>query len=315
MVRPMNDLHRSWLRILRLLRQSWPRTIRLLGSIWAVIWRTLVKYTETDGEQRAASFAYYAFFSLFPLIVLLITIGHSFHYSASRVMEFVTKYVPVEAGREDMVRITITDFVPHNKVGGLALLILAWSSLRFFQALVRGVNKAWGTKEYSWWRLPIQNLMVVGIVAGALILGLFVPAVINVVEYYYWQQSWTVGLDFAVATRIFQFCRFIVPPLILFYGFSIFYRVAPQRRTRFREVWFAALLVTFGLQGLQKLFVLYTTNITDFNRIYGALGSAMAMLLWIYLSGSLIIIGGCLSAAQWEIDHRITDQSERSTRR
>jgi uncharacterized BrkB/YihY/UPF0761 family membrane protein len=71
-------------------------------------------------------------------------------------------------------------------------------------------------------------------------------------------------------------------------------------------------MVTFGLQGLQKLFLLYTRNITDFNRLYGTLGSVVAVLLWIYLSGSLIILGGCLSAAQWEVERHLTDQAEKS---
>jgi uncharacterized BrkB/YihY/UPF0761 family membrane protein len=42
---------------------------RFFRRVGAVIWRALIKYDETDGEQRAASFAYYAFFALFPLIV------------------------------------------------------------------------------------------------------------------------------------------------------------------------------------------------------------------------------------------------------
>jgi YihY family inner membrane protein len=295
-----------------------PRLRGYLRLTWAVIWRTLVKYNETDAEQRAASFAYYAFFSLFPLLLLFTSIGAAFvqrDVAQKKVVEFVSPYFPVQSGTTNMVLTTVQGVVGARRISGIiAFVVLVWSSLRFFQSLVRGVNKAWGTKEYSWWRLPLQNLIVAGIVAGALILGIILPPLIDNVEYYYWADSWTVGLDFAVAKQGFQFCRFLVPPLILFFGFTIFYLVAPQRRTRFREVWLAALLVTLGLGGVQRLFVLYTTNITDFNRVYGALGGVVALLLWIYLSGSLIILGGCLSAAQWEIGMHMTDQSERSTR-
>jgi len=293
---------------------------RFLRHAWNVLWRTLVKYNETDAEQRAASFAYYAFFSLFPLVLLLISIGTVIlgdkELAMREVVHFVEKYIPVEPGRVSMVMVTINGVVSsRNSAGIISFFVLAWSAVRFFQSLVRGVNKAWGTKEYSWWRLPIQNLLVVGIVAGAIFLGMFAPPAIDVVEYYYWEDSWMVGLDFNFAGQIFSLLKFMVPALILFYGFSVFYRVAPRRHTRFREVWLAALFVTLGLQGLQRLFVLYTTNITDFNRLYGALGSVVALLLWIYLSGSLIILGGCLSASQWEINQHITDQSERSTAR
>jgi uncharacterized BrkB/YihY/UPF0761 family membrane protein len=102
---------------------------------------------------------------------------------------------------------------------------------------------------------------------------------------------------------------------VLFYGFSMFYKFAPRRYTRWREVWFSALLVTVALQLLQKLFVLYTTNVTDFNRLYGTLGSVVALLMYIYLAGSVVLFCGCIAASIYEVKMHLTDQSERSTAR
>jgi Ca2+-transporting ATPase len=306
------------------IRRAWPRVYRAGLATWAVTWRSLVKYSETDGEQRAASFAYYAFFSLFPLLLLLITIGASFLGSGDAaqdeatkaVVGFVGRMVPVAEGQANWFVKVIEGVVKsRGKAGFIAFAALAWSALRFFQALVHGVNKAWGTKEYSWWRLPIQNLFMVGIVASALFLGVFTPPAIDVVEYYYWQESWKVELDFKFAKTVFWCCRQIVPTLVLFYGFSMFYKFAPRRYTKWREVWLSAILVTLALQLLQKLFVLYTTNVSDFNRLYGTLGSVVALLMWIYLSGSVVILGGCIAASLYEVNMHITDQSERSTAR
>ncbi len=106
--------------------------------------------------------------------------------AAEKVVGFVSPYFPVEPGKANMVLNTINGVVKsRNSAGVIAFLVLAWSSLRFFQSLVRGVNKAWGTKEYFsvGQRLPLQNLIVVvGIVAGALVLGIFVPPAIDLVE-------------------------------------------------------------------------------------------------------------------------------------
>ena len=77
-----------------------------------------------------------------------------------------------------------------------------------------------------------------------------------------------------------------------------------------REVWAAALFVTVSFEILQRLFILYTHNIGNFNKLYGTFGTVVALLLWIYLSGSTIILGGCLSAAKYEIDMSLTDQAE-----
>lgn len=295
-----------------------PAVRRWVGRKWAIIWRALVKYDETDGEQRAASFAYYAFFAMFPLILLLITIGTSFlktpeaqTEATNKIMEYVSNYIPLESQDATVVINTINGVVKSRKSAGLiAFSVLAWSAMRFFQALVRGVNRAWGTKEYSWWRLPIKNLLMTAILASALLLGVVLPSVLKVVEDLYWKHSRQVGLDFGFVWYLFYFAKLIVPLLVLFYGMSMFYKFAPRRRTLLREVYTAALFVTVSLETLQRLFVLYTRNIGHFNALYGTFGSVVALLLWIYLSGSIIILGGCLSAAKYEIEMSLTDQSE-----
>ena len=297
-----------------------PAVWRWLGRRWAILWRALIKYDETDGEQRAASFAYYAFFAMFPLILLLITIGTSFlktpeaqAEATSKIMEYVSKYLPQDS---QVVINTINGVVKSRKSAGLiAFAVLAWSAMKFFQALVHGVNRAWGTKEYSWWRLPIKNLFMTAVLASALLLGSIIPTILDQIEYQYWRHSWEVGLDFIFVKSLFQILRPLVPPLVLFYAFAMFYKLAPRRRTLLREVWSAALFVTASLEILQRLFTLYAKNIGHFNALYGTFGSVVALLLWIYLSGSIIILGGCLSAAKYEIEMSLTDQSESSRAR
>jgi YihY family inner membrane protein len=290
---------------------------RWLANCRAVFWRALVKYSETDGEQRAASFAYYAFFALFPLVVLLITVSTMFvgdrDFATEAITRQVKEYMPVEPELADRVVRTFQGVVAsRGKASLIALAILAWSAVRFFQALVHGVNKAWGTKDYPWWRLPIKNFGMVGILASALLLGIVAPAILNNVEYFYWRYSWEVGLDFLLVNHLFTALRLLLPPLVLFYGFAMFYKFAPRRKTTFREVWVASLVVTIGMDALQRLFVLYTRSVTNFNAIYGTFGSVVALLFWIYLIGSLIILGGCIAAAQYEIRLSLSDQSEKN---
>ncbi len=302
----------------RFARQAGSALARRVRRVGAIAWRAAQKYDETDGEQRAASFAYYAFFAMFPLILLLITIGTSFlktpaaqAEATAKIVEYVSNYIPLEAEDATTVINTINGVVKSRKSAGLiAIGVLLWSAMRFFQALVRGVNKAWGTKEYSWWRLPIKNLFMTGILASALLLGVVAPSVLRAVEDLYWKHSRQVGLDFSIVWYLFEFAKFGIPLLVLFYGMSMFFKFAPRRKTLFTEVWSAALFVTISLEILQRLFVLYTRNIGQFNALYGTFGSVVALLLWIYLSGSIIILGGCISAARYEIDMSLADQSE-----
>src|SRR5438067_5881248 len=141
-------------------------TIRIpwLKRAARVVWLTLYKYIDTDGEQRAASFAYYAFFALFPLILLFVSIGSLFvdqREVSEAVISFVARYIPTMADepKQSVVFQTINGVVASWKsAGAIALFAIVWSALGLFHALVRGVNRAWGTLEYPWWRLPFKNM-------------------------------------------------------------------------------------------------------------------------------------------------------------
>jgi Ca2+-transporting ATPase len=300
----------------RLRTRVWPRFADFAQRFWAVTVRSLIKFDETDGEQRAASFAYYAFFAMFPLILLLITIGSTFigdqQAAATNIITYVGNYIPGLGTGEGNVVVNTLQGVANSRrsAGVIAFCVLAWSALRFFQALVRGVNRAWGTKEYSWWRLPIKNLFMVAILASALLLGIVAPLVLKQIKTLYWLHSHDSEFEFPFVYYLFSVAELTIPLLVLFYGLSMFYMFAPRRRTSFREIWGAAVTVTLLLQILQRGFVLYTVNIGNFNALYGTFGSVVALLLWIYLSGSLIILGGCISAAQYEVRLHIADQSE-----
>ena len=271
-----------------------------LNRFWRTIWLTLVKYSTIDGQQRAASFAYYAFFALFPLLLLLVSIG-SFFFGASKVgtavLEYISHYVFVASDKHDLV----TDIIhavtrTRRGVGIFAVLGLLWSSFRFFQSLVIGVNRAWGTHEYSWWRLPLQNLIMVGVLAGAVLIGFLLPLLLRSFE-----SLIATSLGASALLVAVKAARFALPSLVLFCGFSTFYKLAPARPTTFREVWFGALVVTVLLQAVQALFILYAIHVGKFNSVYGAFGSVIAVLMWVYLSGSIIILGGCYCAARAEV--------------
>jgi len=270
--------------------------------VWKILVRTINKYIETDGELRAASFGYYAFFALFPLLLLFISLGTMIlgdkNAAAAQVLGFISPYIPI-ADDQNVVAQTINVVLStRTQAGIVALLALAWSSLRFFQALVHGINRAWGMQEYSWWHLPLANLGMVAILGSTLLLGIVAPVVMRAIEVY-WEVHQVLGIELVKTS--FRITRLILPWLILFYGLVMFYKYAPRRKTHLSEVWVGALTVTIFLQLLNKAFVFYAANFAKFNALYGTLGGGVAVLMWIYLSGSLIIFGGCLCAAQAEI--------------
>jgi membrane protein len=269
----------------------WLRVGVFFRSFARIIGEAFQRYGRIDGEQCAASFAYYAFFSLFPLILLLVVVGTFFVpdrlQAALQVVKQVEEYVPLQAKDKAVLIGTIDNAIQNGwRAGIFGFLALIWSALRFFQALVIGVNRAWGFKDYNWWKLPLKNLFMIGILISALVLGLVAPLIFNGLKTIYY-------LDFKLIVGVLPT---ILPPTILFYGLLMFYKFAPRRPARFSQVWIAALLATLFLELGQNVFAWYLGAFTNFNALYGVFGTIMGLLLWIYFSGVILLLGGCIAA-------------------
>lgn len=213
--------------------------------------------------------------------------------TAGKILIQVDQYLPLQESDRVLLLHTVQGVIEHGLGAGvLGFLVLAWSSLRFSQALVIGVNRAWGLKDYNWWKLPLKNLLMIGIIISAIALGLVTPfAFDRVAELFGWGN---------VVTHIFTS---ILPTLVLFYSLLLFYILAPRRNVRFAVAWPAALLGTVALEMGQSLFGIYVTRIAHFNAVYGAFGSIIALMFWIYVSGVIVIFFGCFAATSRSEPH------------
>jgi YihY family inner membrane protein len=264
---------------------------------WAIFRLAARKFLRIDGPAWAGAFAFNAFFSLFPLMVLLVTIASAFidrDRAATSVIAYVETFVPLSGDMQAYIFDTIAGVIKvRGQAGAIALLILVWVTLKCFTTLISATNRAWDTAGYSWWRLPLKSLMLLGMTAGVVLLSIGAPMMAQMA------RDWLFPMnDFR--SWVYTLLSFFIPLLVLFFSLSLFYRLAPRRSTRFSEVWVAALSATALLLAAENLFVLYLKHFATLNAVYGAFGGIMALLLWIYLSGSIFIFGACLCAAQAE---------------
>lgn len=265
-----------------------------------ILWEAASTFVEIDGEQRAASFAYYALFSLVPLFALILTVGSSF-FDPEEVIQTAQRYFPMGQPEQDFLWQMVASLEKsRGSVTIVSFAILIWCSLRFFQALVRGVNRAWHTIEIPWWQLPLKNLLMIAVLVSAMLIGLLAPALLQAAkQIFLFVQSFVEfplpGGD--LISGIFDWSRYMVAGAVLFYSFTLLYMLAPGRRVLFRQVWVPALLVTLALQLCQNAFVNYLPRFVNYNAIYGTVGVMMLLLLWVYLTGVVIFMGACLCSA------------------
>jgi Ca2+-transporting ATPase len=266
-----------------------------VSKIWQPIKWAGKRFLQINGSQSAAAFAHFAFFSLFPLTLLFVTVAALFvdrEQAGSVVIAYIKSYIPIGMDMQGYLFDTLTQVVEASGPASVAALVaLVWSAMQFFTTLITATNQAWGNINAKWWQLPLESLMFLAMMQGVVLLGVTAPLLIEIVENLLLPNQ-NIGSWFNPLLGT------IISPLLIFLSLSLFYRMAPSRPTRFAEVWAAALCTTVLLQAVGAFFAIYLRYFTNLNAVYGAFGGIMALLLWIYVSGCIFIFGACLSAVQ-----------------
>ena len=270
--------------------------------LWRLLRETVTIYTRIAGGENAAAFAYYALFSLVPLVALLLTIG-SYFLPGDTVVTAIHRFVPLGEDQQELLWSMVSGLEKaRGGVSIVSIVILIWASLRFFHSLVLSINYAWGTRRLLWWQMPVKNLLLILAMSGALLIGTIVPAILQAVVRLLHSLEAVINehlplLNVGRLLAVVDLSRYIGGTLVLFYCFAVLFMLAPRHKIRFEQIWIPALLVAVLLQVGQACFVNIVPKLVNYSAIYGAMGSMMFLLLWVYVAGTIIIAGGCLCAA------------------
>ncbi len=267
-------------------RLTWRRAI-------PVIWNKLLT-DEVFG--RAAQLAYYWFFSIFPLLIFLTTLLAflPMRRNLNQWVRMLGKFLPSEA--YTLLNNTFQQIVGQQRGGllSLSILITLWSSSSGMEAIISSVNRAYGSA-------PPRSWVKLRLLAIALTLGLAAFTISALALIFFGEN---IGAHLA---EMFGFSDFfntiwavaqwpIIIGLVLL-GVELVYYFAPnipRGENGKRWQWitpgtiFAValwLLISFGLR-------FYLSRFGNFDATYGALGGAMVMMLWLYLTGVAILVGG-----------------------
>jgi YihY family inner membrane protein len=249
----------------------------------------------------------------------MLTVGSSF-FDSQEVIHTAQRYFPMgEPQQAVMWQLVASLEKSRGSVTIVSFAILIWCSLRFFQALVRGVNRAWHTVEIPWWQLPLKNLLMIAVLASAMLIGLLAPALLQgakkiLLTFQGFVNLQIPELNLDAIVGIFELSRYLLSGAVLFYSFTLLYMLAPSRRVYFRQVWIPALLVTLSLQFCQNAFVNYLPRFVNYNAIYGTVGVMMLLMLWVYITGVILFLGACLCSAGAKIHGDVNPAPSEITR-
>jgi membrane protein len=206
--------------------------------------------------------------------------------------------IPEEAGKIITDQLSAITSQPRQSLGFgvlFTLLFALWSASAAIQTLMTGLNVVYDEPErrgYISFHAMALLLTVGGIVFGLVALSLIaaLPAALKF-----------VGLPRQIETTLLL-ARWPLLAIAVMFALAVLYRFGPSReKPRWIWVSWGAVLATVLWLAASILFSFYVSNFASYNQTYGALGAVVILLMWFYLTGYVILMGGELNA---EMEHQ-----------
>ena len=262
-----------------------------------IIYRLYDVFWAEDVLSRSAQVAFYLSFALFPLLLFLVNLFGLILGQAEGLQQELYSYLrqimPYSA--YILVQKTILE-VTENSSGSkltFGFLIALWSASAGIDGLRVALNHVYRLKETrSWWMTKLESLFftlilifLIGFVLGIVFYGWkFLSLLLKLINF---------PIESFIVLQIIQWISFII---VLFLIFGLLYRYLPNQKDA-RCNWVSPgsitaivlwVLVTNG-------FRLYLNYFNNYDKTYGSLGAVIILMLWLYLTALVILIGGSLN--------------------
>jgi len=258
------------------------------NRVISLIWTTYNEFYADNGSLLAAAVAYRLLFSLFPFALVLISLAGYMMSSPefeNQVITAMGTLIPVARGL--IVNTLETVIKARETIGIIAMLLLVWSALTFFDVLRNSLNRAWNvTAGHTFVK---GQLMDVSMLVLA-VLGLVVFTWLTTTIHFVHESNMQLWIFKFTKTSLFAKMVFTLFSAMMAYAvILLLYRFVPSNQPGWRHIWLGALLAAIGFEIIRFAFVWYVKNFAQYNLIYGPISSVIVLLMFIYLTAWVLL--------------------------
>ncbi len=259
---------------------------------------SILGMNQRDGPRMAAAMAYFAVFSIFPFILLLIALLGFVLDSESaqqQVISLLSDYLP--AGATGVQSVIEGVIAARGVAAGFGILLLLWSALGWFEIIDRGVNEMWGI-EYtrSFLKGKLFALAMITGIALVMLLSWTMNIAIEVVRTY--AGVWGMN-DLPGSVALWDLMAAGVSLALITLVFLLLYRFSPICDLSWGQVWRGALITAVIWEVVRSGFAIFVTNFANFSSVYGPIAAVIAFLVWLDIAHIVIVFGAQLTHVIW----------------
>jgi membrane protein len=286
-----------------------PRFVRFFRHL---NWRTLKKTVSRTIERRllglAAEIAFNAMLSLFPAIIAVLTaiglMAESLQNTFKQLATLLSQVVPDEA--MSLIRDFATTEIANSRNSGLFSLSFAiaiWTASGAVSTAMTAfdqIHKMPPEKLRPFWKAKLVSLgLTVGTILLLMLASFFVFVSDLVLQIVVDQHNSLLFLR-----HLWQLLRWPLTLIIVATAFSFIYRYGPSRWNPGTPIMPGAIVAAVSWAVISALFRLYVANFGNYNKVYGAVGTFIVLMLWLWMSAAVLLIGDQMNVIVGDDMHR-----------
>ena len=276
------------------LRYFYLKLNKRLGGSLGVLRHAFNNFNLVHAAEASASLAYYGLFSIFPLLLAVVSIGSIFlegELVKVELLEIITQWIPVSADAVNSQVTTVLNL--RGPVTVVAIISLLWSGSNVFEKVIVNVNRAFPQGSRPGF-FKSRGMALLIIVVMILLFGTSL-LISTVVEIFPAAENALFGKLISSARAWVEVLQ-IAPLLLKFFLFLAVYSWIPQSASILFKARLIGALVTAVLWELSSRLLGWaiSSGFTNYEIIYGSLASIMALMFWLYLSSYILFFGAHL---------------------
>lgn len=260
--------------------------IRTIKTLYA-------RAVRNEVTSMGARLSYHLLLAFFPFLVFLITLIGYTPLTDARVLKDLRLILPEDTYR---LVIGIIKEITAKKSGSLlsaGMFSALWIASGGLTAVISGINKAYDCKETR----PFWKVRAIALIYTA---GIAVSILLTFITLVFGEPLGRCLFDMLGYTLIFvhiwNLARYVIPIIILMFVLGALYYVLPNKRLRLVEIIPGTVFSTVLWIGISIAFSFYANNYNNYSSLYGSIGGVIILLVWLYWSSIIILLGGELNA-------------------
>ncbi|GIP35684.1 YihY/virulence factor BrkB family protein [Paenibacillus sp. J2TS4] len=251
------------------------------------------RFQDNEVPALGAQMTFYLILSFFPFLIFMVSLVAFMPISPDEMIESVAGILPQLSA--DLIANYIQQLKLESSGALLSIGMVAtiWSASKGTMAIMKGLNKAYNKKETRpYWKVRGISILFTLLLAMIIIFCLVLLIFGKVIG----ERLFASLLMPEYFMTVWNMAKYAFPLGIMSAVFMILYKLSPNRKMTWKETIPGALFTTVSWVVVSLLFSFYVNHFASYSKTYGSIGGMIVFLIWLYMSSTIIVIGGEINA-------------------